>query len=314
VIVTVTPNPSVDRTLEVDHLERGGVLRATSTRIDAGGKGVNVTRALAANGHRSLAVLPVGGRDGELLTRLLDESRIAHRAVAVGAATRTNITLSEPDGVVTKVNSPGQPLTDDELAALLDTALDSLVGAAWIVGCGSLPDGAPAALFRSLTERAHERGAQVAIDTSGVALATALLAAPDIVKPNLAELVELVGRPLLTIDDVIDAAESVRALGPTTVLVSLGHVGAVLVDGTDAVLAVPPLVVPRSDVGAGDTMLAGFLAAGAQGAEALRAAVAWGAAAVTLPGTSVPTPADIDLDAVVVQPAADTDLLLGGAL
>jgi 1-phosphofructokinase len=314
VIVTVTPNPSVDRTLEVDRLERGGVLRATSTRIDAGGKGVNVTRALTANGHRSLAVLPVGGRDGELLTRLLDESGIAHRAVAVGAATRTNITLSEPDGVVTKVNSPGQALTEQELAALLGTALDSLAGAAWLVGCGSLPDGAPTGLFRSLTERAHERGARVAIDTSGVALATAVLAAPDVVKPNLAELVELIGRPLSTIDDVVEAAELVRAMGPATVLVSLGHVGAVLVDGADAVLAVPPLVVPRSDVGAGDTMLAGFLAAGAQGPDALRAAVAWGAAAVTLPGTSVPTPADIDLDAVVVRPAADTDLLLGGAL
>jgi 1-phosphofructokinase len=312
VIVTVTPNPSVDRTLELDRLERGEVLRATSTRIDAGGKGVNVTRALTANGRPSIAVLPVGGRDGELLTRLLDESGIAHRAVAVGAATRTNITLSEPDGVVTKVNTPGRPLTDEELAALLETALDSLAGAAWLVGCGSLPDGAPAALFRSLTQRAHERGARVAIDTSGAALAAAVHAAPDVIKPNLAELAELVGTPLSTIDDVIDAAESVRAAGPATVLVSLGHVGALLVDGTDALLAVPPLVVPRSDVGAGDTMLAGFLAAGADGPEALRAAVAWGTAAVTLPGTSVPTPADIDLDAVIVRPAADIDLLLGG--
>lgn len=311
-IVTVTPNPSVDRTLELDRLERGEVLRATSTRIDAGGKGVNVTRALTANGRPSIAVLPVGGRDGELLTRLLDESGIAHRAVAVGAATRTNITLSEPDGVVTKVNTPGRPLTDEELAALLETALDSLAGAAWLVGCGSLPDGAPAALFRSLTQRAHERGARVAIDTSGAALAAAVHAAPDVIKPNLAELAELVGTPLSTIDDVIDAAESVRAAGPATVLVSLGHVGALLVDGTDALLAVPPLVVPRSDVGAGDTMLAGFLAAGADGPEALRAAVAWGTAAVTLPGTSVPTPADIDLDAVIVRPAADIDLLLGG--
>jgi 1-phosphofructokinase len=312
VIVTVTPNPSVDRTLEVDRLERGEVLRATSTRIDAGGKGVNVTRALAASGLRSIAVLPVGGRDGELLTRLLDEGGILHRAVPVAAPTRTNITLSEPDGVVTKVNAPGQPLTDDELDALLATALDSLDGAAWLVGCGSLPDGAPATLFRSLTERAHERGARVAIDTSGEALGAAVLAAPDVIKPNLTELAELVGRPLSTIDDVVGAAESVRAAGPATVLVSLGHVGAVLVDGTDAMLAVPPLVVPRSDVGAGDTMLAGFLAAGATGPDALRAAVAWGTAAVTLPGTSVPTPADIDLDAVVVRPAADADLLLGG--
>jgi len=312
VIVTVTPNPSVDRTLEVDRLERGEVVRATAARIDPGGKGVNVSRALVANGHETIAVLPLGGPDGRLLAGLLDESGIEHHAVLTGAATRTNITVTEPAGVVTKVNAPGQPLTDGELDALIDVTVHALTGASWLVGCGSLPDGTPPTIFRSLTERAHERGVRVAIDTSGLPLAETIAAAPEIIKPNLDELIELVGRELLTIDDVVQAAEAVRTAGPRTVVVSLGATGAVLVDGTDAVLAVPPLVVPRSDVGAGDALLAGFLAGGGAGADALRTGVAWGAAAVTLPGTSVPGPADIDVDAVVVHSAADVDLLLGG--
>src|SRR5438874_2691068 len=183
-IVTVTPNPSVDRTLEVERLVRGDVLRATSTRIDAGGKGVNVSRALVANGHATLAVLPLGGRDGQLLSGLLDESGIAHRAVPVVAPTRTNITVSDHDGTVTKVNAPGDPLSDDELHALVEATVDALVDATWLVGCGSLPDGAPTTFYRTLTQRAHEHGVRVAIDTSGTPLEAALAAAPDLVKPN----------------------------------------------------------------------------------------------------------------------------------
>jgi len=312
VIVTVTPNPSVDRTLEVEQLVRGEVLRAASTRIDAGGKGVNVSRALVANGHPTEAVLPLGGPDGHVLSRLLGDGGIVHRAVRVSAATRTNVTVSERDGTVTKVNAPGDPLSDRELDALVGATVDALADATWLVGCGSLPDGAPATLYRTLTERAHAHGVRVAIDTSGAPLAAAISVAPDVVKPNLAELSELVGRPLLTIDEVIDAAEAVRAAGPSIVVVSLGAHGAVLVDGGPPFLAVPPLVVPRSDVGAGDTLLAGFLASGAAGAASLRVGVAWAAAAVTLPGTSVPKPTDIDLDAVRVRRADDVDLLLGG--
>lgn len=312
-IVTVTPNPSVDRTLEVHHLERGEVQRATATRVDAGGKGVNVTRALIANGHRSLAVLPLGGGDGHLLGRLLTEAGVPHHAVPAAAATRSNITISEPGGTVTKVNAPGQPLEAAELDALVDAASSALAGASWLVGCGSLPDGAPVDLYATLTHRAHAAGVAVAIDTSGAPLAAALAAAPDLIKPNLAELAELVGRPLATVDQVISAADEVRALGPRTVIVSLGAHGAVLVDGGRPLLAVPPKVAARSDVGAGDTLLAGFLSAGGAGADALRTAVAWAVAAVALPGTSVPGPGDLDLGSVRIGPAADLDLSIAPA-
>lgn len=308
-IVTVTPNPSVDRTLEVARLTRGEVMRATSTRLDAGGKGVNVARALIANGHHALAVLPLGGGDGHLLGALLTEAGIPFRAVPTAAVTRSNITLSEPDGTVTKANAPGQRLTAHELDVLVEAAATALPGATWLVGCGSLPDGAPADLYAALIARAHVAGTRVAIDTSGDALAAAVSAGPDVIKPNLAELAELVGRSLVTVDDVVSAAREVRAAGAGSVLVSLGARGAVLVDGGVPVHAVPAPVAPRSDVGAGDTLLAGFLAAGGQGREALRVGVAWAAAAVALPGTSVPGPDDIDLGSVQLHPVTDHDAL-----
>ena len=307
-IVTVTPNPSVDRTLEVERLQRGEVLRATAARSDAGGKGVNVTRALIANGHPSLAVLPLGGADGHLLAGLLAEAGVAHRAVATSAGTRSNITLSEPDGTVTKVNAPGQPLRPAELDALVDAVVDALPGASWLVCCGSLPDGAPPDLYATLAHRARAAGVAVAVDTSGAPLEAALAGRPDLIKPNLSELIDLVGRPLATVDEVVAAASDVRARGPRTVIVSLGARGALLVDGGEPLLAIPPKVAARSDVGAGDTLLAGFLAGGGRGQDALRTAVAWGAAAVALPGTAVPTPDDIDLAAVRIVPASSLDL------
>lgn len=307
-IVTVTPSPAVDRTLEVGRLRRGEVVRATSTRLDAGGKGVNVTRALIANGHPSTAVLPVGGADGEVLLRLLAADGIPHVFVRTAARTRSNITLSEPDGTVTKVNAPGPALLDAELEALVDTTAAALAGAAWLVGCGSLPDGAPPSFYATLVQRARSAGLRVAVDTSGAPLAAVVAAGPDVLKPNQAELAELVGRPLPTIELVVAAAEEVRAAGAGTVVVSLGAHGALLVDGGEPVLAVPPPVSPRSDVGAGDTLLAGFLAAGGTGPDALRAGVAWATAAVALPGTSVPGPDDIDPAAVALRPARHLDL------
>ncbi|MGH9138155.1 MAG: 1-phosphofructokinase family hexose kinase, partial [Acidimicrobiales bacterium] len=226
-IVTVTPNPSVDRTLEVPRLARGEVLRATTARVGAGGKGVNVARALIANGYEALAVLPLGGGDGHLLARLLADDGIPHRTVTTAAVTRSNVTISEPDGTVTKVNAPGEPLTAAELEALIEATIAAVPGADWLVGCGSLPEGAPIDLYAALTERGHAAGAHVAIDTSGAALAAAVAARPDLIKPNLAELADLVGSLLVTVDDAIEAASQVRSAGAGAVLVSVGPRGAV---------------------------------------------------------------------------------------
>ena len=257
-IVTVTPNPSVDRTLTVPTLQRGEVNRADAGQVDPGGKGVNVSRALAANGVPTRAVIPLAGPDGGLLGALLEEAGITFVAVPVAGPTRSNISVVEPDGTLTKINAAGHPLSAEEVDALLSAAAADLGSASWVVGCGSLPPDTRPDFFAALVERGHEEGVRVAIDSSGKPFEASLAARPDLVKPNHEELAELVGRPLDTIDDVVAAAPAVREDGPGTILVSLGKHGAVLVDGADAVLAVPPPIVPVSNVGAGDTLLAGL--------------------------------------------------------
>jgi 1-phosphofructokinase len=300
-IVTFTANPSVDRTAEVPELRRGAVLRATRTRVDGGGKGVNVTRALAANGHPSIAVLPTGGPEGDQLLDLLSTQQLEIRPIPIAGAIRANVTIVEPDGTTTKINEPGPTLSDAELHALTDALLLVAKGAAWVVLSGSLPPGAPGDLYASLTKRLREAGARVAVDTHGSALRASCAAHPDLIKPNRRELIEASGVEVNTIADARAAADLLRAAGAGTVLASLGRDGAVLVEQGGSYHATAAVPAPRSTVGAGDAMLAGFLAGGAAGPTALAEAVAWGAAAVSLPGSRMPTPTDIDRDAVRVN-------------
>ncbi|CAM5591261.1 1-phosphofructokinase [Streptomyces spiroverticillatus] len=309
-ILTVTPNPSLDRTYEVPSLMRGEVLRATSDRMDPGGKGVNVSRAVAAAGHDTLAVLPLGGAPGALVAELLRAEGITVAPVPVTGQTRSNISVAEPDGALTKINAPGPELTSAESEALLATVRAHSADADWIACCGSLPRGLAPEWYAALVARAHEAGARIALDTSGPSLLAALRERPDVVKPNAEELAEAVGRPLKTVGDAVAAAEDLRALGARSVLASLGADGQLLVTGAGAWFGSATVDVVRSNVGAGDASLAGFLAAGGEGPEALAAAVAHGAAAVRLPGSVMPTPADLDPAAVTVTADVPLDRAL----
>ncbi|GAA2918006.1 1-phosphofructokinase [Kitasatospora cinereorecta] len=309
-ILTVTPNPSLDRTYELPGLIRGAVLRATADRVDPGGKGINVSRAVAAAGHRTVAVAPLGGPEGELLARLLGEHGIEAAGVPIAGSTRINITLVEPDGVLTKVNAAGPEITTAEAECLLDAVRSRSAGTEWIACCGSLPRGLPPEWYAELVARSHRAGARIALDTSGAALVAALSERPDVIKPNTEELAEAVGRPLATVGDALKAAQELCELGARSVLASLGAAGQLLVEDSGAYFAGARVDVVRSNVGAGDASLAGFLAAGGAGQAALSAAVAHGAAAVQLPGSVMPTPADLDLSAVVTTSDIPMDLAL----
>ncbi|MFG2264892.1 1-phosphofructokinase [Streptomyces sp. NPDC048720] len=299
-ILTVTPNPSLDRTYEVPALERGEVIRATGERMDPGGKGVNVSRAVAAAGRRTVAVLPLGGAPGALVAELLHAQGIEVAPVPVAGATRSNIALAEADGVLTKINAPGPALSPAEQELLLDTVREQSPDADWIACCGSLPRGLAPSWYADVVTRAHAGGARIALDTSGRALQEALRARPDVVKPNAEELAEAVARPLATVGDALKAAEELRGMGAGAVLASLGADGQLLVDGAGAWFGSARVRTVRSNVGAGDSSLAGFLIAGGSGPGALASAVAHGAAAVQLPGSVMPAPADLDPAAVTV--------------
>jgi 1-phosphofructokinase len=304
-ILTLTLNPSLDRTIEIPELLRGEMVRAGTTRLDPGGKGVNVARALAAHKLATCAVVPRGGPEGRQLTELLEEEGIDVCAVPVTAPTRSNVSLVEPDGSVTKINEPGGELAPDDLERIVKAVLDTAASADWVVASGSLPPGVPETFYCDLGRRLAERGIRLAVDTSGPALTASLTGRPALVKPNRDELAEFAGFPIVTLGDVVRAAALMRDAGADTVLASLGPDGAVLVDHEGVRYGESRVDRGRSTVGAGDAMLAGFLAGGVAGADALTEALAWGAAAVQLPGSRMPGPGDVDRASVRVHASAD---------
>lgn len=314
-IITVTPNPSVDRALDVDRLQVGEVNRAHATHVHPGGKGINVARALVRHGVEALAVVPTGGPDGARLTELMREHGVPALPVPVAGGTRTNITLQESNGVTTKVNAPGPRLSQAEVDAVL-AAVGSRLAARprAVVAAGSLPAGAGEDFFVRLAAVVNPHGVPLLLDTSGTPLRLAVESGGlELVKPNEDELAELVGQDLVTVGDVVEAARAVIARGTRSVLVSLGPHGALLVDRDEPQpwWAGGPALVPLSTVGAGDSTLAGYLSdIDAPAAARLRTGVAWGRAAVLLPGTEAPGPTDIHLDAVRVVENPDPHLAI----
>ncbi|HLM07204.1 MAG TPA: 1-phosphofructokinase family hexose kinase [Blastococcus sp.] len=309
-VVTLTANPSLDRTLELPGpLVEGGIMRLTAASTEPGGKGVNVARAVAAAGGDVVSVLPAAASDP--LVTALREIGLELATVPVRTPVRTNYTLVAPDGTTTKLNEPGAPL-DGATRSALDAALhDHAEGARWVVLSGSLPPGTPPGWYGELVASLRDTGARVAVDTSEAPLLALLAAgpecAPDLLKPNSEELAQLAGIPE---DEVLgDPAATMAAVGTlhrrgvAEVLLTLGGDGAVLSTAEGVWSARPPRITVRSTVGAGDSSLAGYLLAdlaGAPPSERLRAAVAFGAAAASLPGSALPEPGDVDLLAVSV--------------
>ena len=289
-ILTVTPNPSLDRTFTLGGLRLGELNRAGADSVVASGKGVNVARTLHAAGVRTGVVLPAGGPEGAQFGALLDADGLTHRIVRTDAPVRTNVTLLEP-GRTTKVNAPGHPLAPAEADALVDAVENLALGAEWVVCCGSLPPGTPSELIGRIVEAGRRSGALTAVDTSGPALEEAAGAGPDVLAPNVEELAALTGRsfppggrPLVRA--ALDAASGLAAGTGGGVLVSLGPDGAVWVDAEDTLHGVAPPVTPVNTAGAGDALLAGWLARDGGKPERLRTAVAWGTAACLLPSTA----------------------------
>ncbi|WP_285242050.1 hexose kinase [Pseudarthrobacter sp. fls2-241-R2A-127] len=333
-IVTFTANPSLDRTVALPGpLARGEVQRALSVRQESGGKGVNVSRALVASGLESLAVLP--GADSDPVLTGLREQAVPFISLPIDEPLRTNVALTEPGGVTTKINEPGPVLAADQQEALIKLLLESSRGASWVVLAGSLPPGFPENFYAVVARRIREAGngtaPLIAVDSSGAPLAASLTDAgtsgdgtgsgattpgsgkPDLLKPNAEELAELAaaaGFAPATGDELeadpaaaAAAAAAVVRSGVGAVLATLGSKGAVLVTADGAWLATHPPVAAVSTVGAGDSALAGYLLAHGRGsapADCLRQAVAHGAAAASLPGSTVPAVHQTTPDAVTI--------------
>jgi len=320
-IVTVTPNPSIDRTVTLGGpLTRGAVHRVTSVTSEPGGKGVNVARALSLAGLDALALLPAAESDP--IVAALHAVGVDFRCVPVTGAVRTNLAITETDGTTTKLNEPGAHLDAVALSALTQAVRDAAQRASWVVLSGSLPPGVPDDWYAQVVAMLSTFPCRVAVDTSErplAALAAAFgTAAPDLIKPNAEELASLVGASADDLENaaaagdpepVVTAAKRLLDDGVGAVLVTLGAAGAVLVDSVGSWMATPPPITPRSTVGAGDSSLAGYLRADVAGAEPpqrLQMAVAYGSSAAALPGSALPTPAQLELNAVRVHALAPT--------
>ena len=316
-IVTVTPNPSLDRTVTLaTPLTRGAVHRVSSVTTEPGGKGVNVARALTLAGVDAVALLPASGADP--MVTALQGSGVPFRCVPITAPVRTNIAVTEMDGTTTKINEPGASMDDAAIDALTRSVVGNAEHASWVVMSGSLPPGMPDSWYADVVAMLAPYRCKVAIDTSDRPLAALVdgldRAAPDLIKPNAEELAGVIGFSPQALEaavaqgdpePVVSAAQKLVDRGVGAVLATLGAAGAVLVNDTGSWLATPPPIVPRSTVGAGDSSLAGYVRADVAGTEPpqrLQMAVAYGSAAAALPGSALPGPAEIDLNAVRVAP------------
>ncbi|GAB3858180.1 hexose kinase [Nocardioides maradonensis] len=325
-ILTVTPNPSIDRTAVLPgRLERGAVHRAEAVLFQPGGKGVNISRACVAAGVPTLAVFPASEDDPFVVE--LTGLGVDCRPVRPAGPLRVNLTLTEPDGTTTKVNTSGATVTDADLQRLTDATL-AAVGErrpAWVVLAGSLPPGTPADWYAGLTARIRALGPRVAVDTSDAPLEATVArtidvrTGPTLLKPNAEELAAVTGADAATLeDDPVATAKAARTLlerGVEVVLATLGASGAVLVDRTGAWHATPPPITVVSTVGAGDASLFGYLTADLDGGtpeQRLVSAVAYGAAAAGLAGTTPPThhdvrTAEVRVTRLDVPPAGSSD-------
>ena len=290
-IVTVTLNPSLDRTLSVPELRPGNLHRARLLREDLGGKGINVSRSLQRLGIASRIMGCAGGWTGRALREGLQAQGFEVSFVDVDAEIRQNITLlDEARGLYTKINEQGPALGSRQAEALEEQVRESVrPGDLWAL-CGSLPPGAEPDLYARLIQCVQAGKGRAFLDASGDPLRVGAAAGPFALKVNAEEAAELLGRPLPAEAEVVKAAGELQAQGIHLVVLTRGAQGLVLAMDGRRVIAVPPPVPARSSVGAGDATLAGLLWAVSEGCDpetTARRAAACGTAAAMQEGTGV---------------------------
>ena len=291
-IYTVTLNPTLDRTMHFPQVVVGALNRASISRTDLSGKGVNVSVALRRFSLDSVMVGFRAGTYGRLLVDGLTQMGHCCDFVEVEGDTRSNITvIDDSTGITTKLNESGPMVDEADLEALERRLVNLAQSGDTCVFSGSLPPGAPLDTYARLISALQPKGVSTVLDTSGGPLTRGCMARPKLVKPNLVEAMDLVSVPFDTPRDLLKGAMAILALGPRSVLLTLGERGAVYAADGAAWLAEPPPIRELSAVGAGDASLAGALYALQEelpGEEIIRWAVASGTATATEDGSSIP--------------------------
>ncbi len=301
-IYTVTFNPSLDYTLSLEKLELGRVNRAAGETIAAGGKGLNVSMVLQNLGYPSTALGFVSGFTGDEIERRLNARRCATRFIHLPAGlSRINVKVrAEEESEINGLGPPIGPEAMGELYAILDELEEGDI----LVLAGSIPAALPDNVYQNILKRLQGRGIRAAVDATGDLLCETLPYRPFLIKPNNHELGEIFGRPLTGEEEIASCAEQLRRRGAQNVLVSMAGEGAVLVsEGGVRFRAAAPQGRVKGSVGAGDSMVAGFLAGWlASGGDVRRAfALAVGAGSATAFSETLATGAEAERLASQVQ-------------
>lgn len=297
-VATVTLNAALDHSLDCPGFRAGAVNRVASHWVNPGGKGINVA-AFLADWVRPVTAAGFLGRDNvQPFEALFRDKGIEDRCRRVAGQTRENLkVLDQPAGQVTDINLPGVRISEEDWEAL-ERDLEALAGSRrWFVLAGSLPKGLPEGAYAELVRLLRRAGCFVALDASGPAMRLGVAEGPDLIKPNLHEFQELVGRTLAGRQEVLAAARGLVARGVGRVVVSMGAEGALLVERERALFAQPPPTRVVSTVGAGDAMLAGVLASLAQGEDleaCARRGTAFTVGTLTRQGPVLPPRAEVE--------------------
>lgn len=302
-ILTVTLNTALDRTLIVPNVSLGSQQRSTGSLALPGGKGLNVARALKRLGEPVIATGLTGGRTGTVITEQLMGEGILNDFVRIEAESRTSIALVDPTTMQqTEISEYGPPVTDAELDVMFDKLRYLAKGVSLVVLAGSLPASVPVDIYARITRELRKAGRPVVIDATGEPLRHAIGAEPELVSPNTREAEEVVGYEFSDDDDVAAGAESIAKMGARSVLIhtpdgclarlqdAQGHVTI-----ARARIDAPADVV--STIGSGDSFLAGFLSKwdpGGPWEPAIRRGVACGMANAMTIGAGVFDPSDVE--------------------
>jgi 1-phosphofructokinase family hexose kinase len=300
-IITVTLNAAIDKSLSVPNFRLGRRHRTVEQRTMPGGKGVNVARTLKTLGQPVIATGFAGGATGTRIVEQLTEESILNDFVRIREESRTNTAVHDPtSGDTTEINERGPAVSANEVALFRDKLLYLARGADVVVFAGSLPRGVDAAIYADLAKELRKLDVQTVIDADGEPMRLAVRAEPDVISPNVLEAEELVGHEFNDDEDRLIAVREMVELGAREAIMTLpdGCVASVLVDGVAALHRVR--LSPReavAAVGAGDAFLAGFVASrytGADPAECLRFGVACGAESTQRLGAGLIDPREVE--------------------
>lgn len=256
-IVTVTMNPAIDKTVDIGRFERGDLNRIKRVEMDAGGKGINVSKTIRELGGESIATGFVGGTSGTIIKQVLTDLGLRTDFVEVKGETRTNLKVVEETGEVTELNEPGPEVSKKQLEDLLNRLAGYANPDTLFVLAGSIPAGIPTDIYRRITEEVHQKGAKVLLDADGTLFSESLKGKPDMLKPNRSELERHYQMDYRASEqELISMGEKLLNHGASMAAISLGQMGAIFLTKEKRYRCPGLRVKAHSTVGAGDALVA----------------------------------------------------------